>query len=1077
MWISDRYYKKLLSALEDISKGNFDENYNELKDFKDRKYNKLNEAFFNMQKNLQFQEKEACSMFESIIDGTYDFIDFEKNTKPYYEYYNKTVAHLNKLNEHIEKIQKDITKYGKVSSRIEMKEFNGKWLQLVSNINLTLQSLATPIGEIINVINGVARGNLNNKMRLKIDEFEMSGDFLNISNTINTMVDQLAQFASEVTRVAREVGTDGILGGQAEVTGVSGTWLDLTNNVNGMANSLTTQVRNIADVTTAVANGDLSQKITIDAKGEILELKGTINKMISVLSNSRKENQNQNWIKDGVTSVNKEVLQEDILAKQAQILISKLARYVNAGMGVLYIYDAKEEILRLEASYAYTKRSNLSNEFRIKEGVVGQVAYEKKPILLTDVAQNAIISTATTENKALNTYTSPIIFKDELIGVVELASYRPFRDLEIEYLESVFTTLSGSLYASLKAGTTKELLVKSQEQSKTLEEASEQLKIQNDILQKQREELDSQTKALEAQTQELEQKNKDLQEAKTEISKAKELELTNRYKSEFLANMSHELRTPLNSMLLLSNSLANKKTLDIATVNKQAEVIYKAGTSLLGLINDVLDLSKVEARLMSINTEEVSFKSLFDELSQLFAPQAEAKKINLKTQIDKNIDKSFITDRTKFTQILKNLIANAIKFTNQNGNIHIKVEPNNEFDKNKRPIKISIKDDGIGIAEEKADIIFEAFQQADAGIDKKYGGTGLGLSISREFTKLLGGNIRVESKLNQGSTFIITFPKQVNEGDVEVEQVKKKGEEKSIEFSNMQKQVRSEAKDLVVESTAHEATDNLKDNDSLIFVVDDDTTFANIIRETAHKLGFKVLVAHDGNSAVSMARDYNPKAILLDLVLPGLNGLDVLKVLKTDKNTSHIPVKVISFNDASSEVKKLGAVDFLRKPISNEDLENAIKNIMSTTKKIPKVTAVKTLDENVSLKNKKVLIVDDDIRNIFALSAILDDEDVDTIAVQSGKEALERLQDEKNSFDVVLMDIMMPDMDGLETIKRIRKMERVKNIPIIALTAKAQKEDKRKCIESGANDYMSKPIDNERLIYLLKLWTKDEKLN
>ncbi len=1275
MWIDDNYYKELLKIIRRMSRGNFYFEQDKLKEFKGNKYVQLTDGLMGIQSQSRHQIGETVRMIESIIDG--DFISIapsDKRDNEYgilYERYRKLTKHLDRIEKNIQRAQQRIAKNGLIDSRIEGDGLEGKWFDIVSNVNYILESLSTPITEVASVIHHVAKGDLTKKMRLKIDTIEIKGDFLNLAQTINTMVDQLARFASEVTRVAKEVGTDGMLGGQARVEGVSGTWLELTNNVNTMADSLTAQVRNIADITTAVAKGDLSQKITVDAKGEIFELKKTVNTMVDqlarfasevtrvakevgtdgmlggqarvegvsgtwldltnsvnsmaaslttqvrniieiavavangdlareididvkgeflelkdnmntmihVLSDSEAKNKNQNWVKDGVSLLNKEVLNKDEFSEQVETAITQLSRYINAGMGVLYIYHTDRKTLKLEASYAYVRKPGRSDEFALGEGIPGQVAHEKKPILLTNVADTRVISTGTTEYKALNTYTSPLIFKDELIGVIELSSHESFTDLHLEYIESALVVLSGSLYASLQSRSTKDLLIQSQAQSKALEEQSIRLKEQN----------------------------QELETARIEVSRAKELELANKYKSEFLANMSHELRTPLNSMLLLSNSLANAKELDIERVNKQASVIHDAGNGLLSLINDVLDLSKIEANLMSVNIEKVCIRTIFDELELLFAPQAEKKNITLEATISDTALQTFVTDKMKLTQVLKNFLSNAMKFTSEHGTIRLEAKENSEKDKAKRPLAISVIDNGVGIEEEKIDLIFEAFRQADGSTSRKYGGTGLGLSISKELAKLLGGRTGVKSKVGTGSVFTIYLPEKIDITSIDsqlVEEVK----QDSLKITQRELPVNTTVPNSMQSGTEERSfpvnphiSQDITPNDTVILVVDDDERFSDIVTEVVHGHDYKVIVVHDGSSAVSVARDCKPMAILLDLVLPGLNGMDVLRVLKADLNTRHIPVKVFSFSDANTDTKKLGALEFIRKPVSADTLDQAVlslinfvnsekKHILSiqeTTEEIGSLLSdknvsvsiandmedarkeitknqnfdcividtnlngieivefldtlrqqelaapvilysenklsseedkkireyasnmvvkiaigreklieevslflhtskdslnrekqqllIKTMTEDGLLHNKQILIVDDDIRNVFALSAVLEEKNIELVTAQNGQEALDILH-QRDRLDLILMDIMMPVMDGYDCMKKIRKMERFKNTPIITLTAKAQKEDRQKCLDAGANDYLTKPIDNEQLLYLLKVWTKNSGL-
>ncbi len=1094
---------------------------------------------------------------------------------------NRMVDQLSLFASEVTRVAREVGTDGLLGGRAKVEGVSGTWLDLTNNVNGMADSLTVQVRNIADVTTAVAKGDLTQKITV-----DARGEILELKGTINRMVDRLSLFASEVTRVAREVGTDGLLGGRAKVDDVSGTWLDLTNNVNGMADSLTAQVRNIIEVAMAVASGDLTRKIMIDVKGEFLELKNNINTMINVLAEEDTKNRNQNWIKDGVSILNKKILNKDTLAEQTEIAINQLSRYINAGVGTLYLYDSDTKSLKLEAAYAHVKSNNLPNEFKLGEGVVGQVAYEKRPIMLTNVTNSLSIDTGTTASKTVNTYTSPLVFKDKLIGVVEIASCEMLDRLKLEYFDSALDVLSGSLYA-LQANATSSLLIQSQRQSKDLEKQSIKLKLQNEELEKQRLAIDKQ--------------KKDLEDA-------------NRYKSEFLANMSHELRTPLNSILLLSNSLARTGKIDIEKINKQASIIHDAGKGLLDLINDVLDLSKIEAKLMTLNIEKIHFGSLSDDLYQLFAPQAEKKGITLKTNLHENTVEYLISDKVKLTQILKNFISNAIKFTGPDGLVELTFGKNREEDGDIRPIKISVADNGIGIEEEKIDLIFEAFRQADGGTSRKYGGTGLGLSISKEFAELLGGRIFVESELGMGSLFGLCLPKKIDTKEMDSELIEHVHKEKAAVRSNAENAAaphegQTQPNDSPRENikTASRQTrnristkkDQISDNDTVILVVEDDKTFSDIIVEQVHKLGYKAIAAYDGNSAVLLAREYQPRAVLLDLVLPALDGIEVLRILKADLMTRHIPVKVFSCSgDANTVTKRMGAIDFIKKPLSIDIIGNIISSLVdfanhrnkqilliegegndslahllsdhtinvaiaesaesginlllkrekfdcvvvnatsgidllgflevavqkgitcpvivynendfshreladfrkyyagmvlktasSYTKLVEEVslflhsikdslntqkqellTDAMTSDE--LLHSEKILIVDDDIRNVYALSSILEVKNMEIIYAQNGQEALELLNDEKNKFDMVLMDIMMPVMNGYEAIQEIRKMEKFKNLPIIALTAKARKEDKQKCMDAGANDYMAKPIDQEKLLMLLKIWAK-----
>jgi HAMP domain-containing protein/CheY-like chemotaxis protein len=1133
-----------------------------------------------MANNLTTQVRNIAEVTTAVAEGDLSqkiTVDAKGEMLELKSTINVMVDQLSAFASEVTRVAKDVGTEGILGGQAKVEGVSGTWLELTNNVNGMANNLTTQVRNIAEVTTAVAKGDLSQKITA-----DVKGEVLELKSTINVMVDQLSAFSSEVTRVAKDVGTEGILGGQAKVEGVSGTWLELTNNVNGMANNLTTQVRNIAEVTTAVAKGDLSRSINIDTKGEFLELKNNINGMINVLSTADENNRNQNWIKDGVSLLNTRILENDKLVDQIETSINELSRYVNAGMGALYVYDIEKGILKLEGSYAYTQRADVASSFKVGEGVVGQVAYEKKPILLTNVPDGTTIQTGTTKAKALNIYTYPLIFKGELIAVVEVASYEKFNAVILEYIDLALMALAGSLYISIQANATSNLLFQSKTQTEELEEQSRVLKSQN-------EELEDQRQSMDIQRNELKIKNTDLELAQVEVNKrAQDLEDANRYKSEFLANMSHELRTPLNSMLLLSSSLSKVKAIELGKLNKQAGIIYDAGTSLLNLINDILDLSKIEAKLMTLNIEKIHISSLLDDLKALFMPQSDEKNIHLESTINVNVLRDFSSDKAKITQVLRNFLSNAIKFTDIDGSIYIEVTANIEEDKNLRPIAISVVDNGIGIEEGKMDLIFEAFKQADGGTSRQYGGTGLGLSISKELTGLLGGRIAVKSAIGKGSAFCIYLPLKIDTDSIDERLVE------HIQYQNKPSNV------MPIESGISIIDDRNKLNkqDIVILVVEDDAVFANIILEGVHKLGHKAIVARDGNAAISLAREYGPTAIILDVLLPIINGMEVLRILKSDINTRHIPVKILSCAEPQNIAKKLGAIDFITKPIQEGELdklitslvgfvndkqkriliieedkvetkhlealltdkdisvktvgtpEQGLKEILSNKydcaivelglpdksgfkllelieeqninlpiiiytardltdaelvkiRKYSDAVVLKTATSNVrlieevslflhsaksslngekqqllsqamnadlALEGKRILMVDDDIRNIYALSSVLESKGLDITSAQNGKEALALLNKSDNEFDVVLMDIMMPVMDGYEAMREIRKDNKINNIPIIALTAKAQAEDKKLCIDAGANDYMAKPIDHEQLLSLLKVW-------
>jgi CheY-like chemotaxis protein/signal transduction histidine kinase len=724
-------------------------------------------------------------------------------------------------------------------------------------------------------------------------------------------------------------------------------------------------------------------------------------------------------------------------------------------------------------------------------------------------------------------------------------------------------------------------------QQEELRQLNEELEQQTQNLKQQQEELQMTNEELEEQTQSLEEKNKEVEASKNDIEqKTKQLEISSKYKSEFLANMSHELRTPLNSLLILSKDLSEnrKKNLDDVQV-ESAEIIYKSGHDLLVLINEVLDLSKIEAGKMSITVEKIALKNFTDNLMRDFKHLTQQKGLELICNLGTGLPEFIYTDAQRLNQILKNLLSNAIKFT-EKGNVTINIDRNTET-----TLNISVIDTGIGISEDKQAAIFEAFQQAEGGTSRKYGGTGLGLSISRELAKLLEAEIKVSSELNQGSTFTLTIPLEIHPEQESVT---------SVKVQPVSYVPRSENdKTFLNYSTIEDDRHNINSDDKVVLIVEDDKNFATILLQQANKKGFKCLTAATGEDGILLASKYKPQAIILDMGLPGIKGQQVLHELKANPSVRHIPVHIISANDRSLEPIREGAVEYLMKPISKDGLEQAfnrienfvnrkIKNlliiednensrkamkiligtgdvkcfeaatgkealelyeqnnidciildiglpdisgfdliekleyikghkmppiIVYTGKELTKeendllhkyaesiiIKGIKSeerlldetalflhrtisnlptskqmiinnlYDKEAVFHSKKILLVDDDMRNVFALSKILQERGMEVIKSENGKKALEML-DTHNDIDLVLMDIMMPEMDGYEAMRRIRAQVKFRNLPVIALTAKAMKDDKQKCIDAGANDYITKPIDVERLLSLMRVW-------
>jgi CheY-like chemotaxis protein/HAMP domain-containing protein len=1064
-------------------------------------------------------------------------------------------------------------------------------------------NLTSQMRNIAEVTTAVAQGDLSQKISV-----EAKGEIQQLKNTINTMVDQLSSFAAEVTRVAHEVGVEGKLGGQADVPEAAGIWRDLTNNVNELARNLTNQVRAIGEVATAVTKGDLTRSINAVAKGELADLKDNVNQMISTLGETTRINQEQDWLKTNLAKFSRMLQGQRSVLEVAKMVLSELAPVVSAQHGVFYIAEkqAGEPVLKLFATYAYKERKNVANHFRLGEGLVGQCALEKQRILLTEVPGDYIqINSGLGQSKPLDIVVIPITFETEVKGVIELASFQRFNNIQLSFMEQLLESL-GIVLATIEAQMrTDELLKQSQGLTEELQTQQEELKQTN-------EELEEKAQQLSEQKTEVERKNREVEDARLAlVDKAEQLALTSKYKSEFLANMSHELRTPLNSLMLLSQQLA--ENIDGNLSEKQvdhARTIHSSGADLLALINEVLDLAKVESGIMTINVGEVDLVDMGKSMKRNFDQTARQKKLDFTLTTSEKLPRSIQTDQNRLAQILRNLLSNAFKFTDK-GSVHLAIAPvterswsadNETLNRARHIISFTVTDTGIGIPKDKQFLIFEAFQQVDGSASRKYGGTGLGLSISRELANRLGGELRVASELGSGSTFTLYLPDNYTGSNPVKEQITvvPPSPAASPEVLPNDSHAPRGSGDDCLSPLIPDDRNTVVPGDRTLLIIEDDAAFAGILRDQARDKGFKVLVAGQGQSGLALASKYLPDAVTLDLRLPDIHGWVVLDRLKHDPATRHIPVHVIS---AAEDERKWGlehgAIAFLPKPVDQESLNSAIDGIaafverkvrnllvvedneaqrkaiielignhdVETTavesgekalellekkkfdcmvvdlslpgisgfdlirdikesdhlrdipiivytgknltpaeetelRKLAETIIVKDvksperlLDETAlflhrvesnlpeqkqkmlrklyqsdpALEGKKILIVDDDIRNIFAVTSLLERHKIEVFRAENGKEGIAAL--EKNpGIGLVLMDIMMPEMDGYEAIQAIRAKKKFKKLPIIALTAKAMVGDRQKCIDAGASDYITKPIDTEQMLSLLRVW-------
>ena len=796
---------------------------------------------------------------------------------------------------------------------------------------------------------------------------------------------------------------------------------------------LNEHIHKITEHTNKIAHGDFSAKLQSLSKED--KLVKSIQIMTQNLRENFTKNQKHNWIQSGkehFLMVLRENENKESLGDRVLIVLSE---YTSAEIATLYLYE--DDVLHLSNSYAYVNNENEVKSFAVGEGIVGQAALKDALSVVTSLPQGYIdVKSGLGKSTPDTLVLLPFFFYGKLKGVIEIGYLGTIQDEVIEFLDSSRESL-GIAYEGIDS--------RNALNSAFLQEqaTSEELQVQEEELRVSNERLLAQSKMLQSQKEDLEKTSRDL------AKKAVELEQTNQYKSEFLANMSHELRTPLNSLLLLSGSLIDNSEghLDEDEV-ESAKVIHESGGHLLSLINDILDISKVEAGQMNLNNTLIETEEFVTTLKKRFTHMATEKKIYFKVVLSDNFPKSFTADLKKLEQIVTNLIANALKFTAEGGvSFTLEMLDNNLYFK--------VKDSGIGIAQEKQDLIFEAFRQADGSTSRNFGGTGLGLSIATSFSKLMGATIELESKEGIGSTFTVILPLKDSENTT-MPKVPNEFQELAPSFEDDREKI---------------------DTDKALFlIVEDDEQFAKILYNHCHEHGDQALVAHDGESGVALARKYNIKGIILDYMLPKMDGIAVLESLKSDDRTKDIPVHVMSALDNLADMKALGAIGQDSKPISSAKIDNVL-NSFSQNKLVDKVSIfTNQVKEDVALdtstddlQGKSILLVDDDMRNTYSLAKIFRAKKLEVHIAPSGEKALEILS-QNQDIDIILMDIMMPKMDGHETTRLIREIEAYKDIPIIAVTANAMVGDKEKCLESGANDYMSKPIDVDKLFVMIHMW-------
>ncbi|WP_308514415.1 HAMP domain-containing protein [Sphingomonas flavescens] len=985
---------------------------------------------------------------------------------------NVMVDQLNSFASEVTRVAREVGTEGKLGGQANVPGVGGTWKDLTDNVNLMANNLTNQVRGIADVVTAVAQGNLKRKLTL-----DAKGEIAALAETINFMIETLSTFGDQVTSMAREVGIEGRLGGQARVPGAAGLWRDLTDNVNQLAANLTNQVRSIADVATAVTKGDLTRSIAVEASGEMASLKDNINEMIRNLKEQTLKNAEQDWLKTNLARFSRMLQGERDLTTVSNLIMSELAPLVNAQYGVFYVTqrDENETVLELAASYGAESKAELKSKFGLREGLIGQAAADKRPIVLKDVPPEFVrIGSGLGHATPANVAVLPALFEDDVKAVIELASFGEFNETHQTFLDQLMESVGIVLNTIAATMRTEGLLKQSQLLTQELQARQTELTTKQEELHNTNEELQEKAQLLENEKKQVEAKNIEIEMARRAVEeKAEQLALTSKYKSEFLANMSHELRTPLNSLLILSKLLADNPQGNLNDKQTEfARTINSAGSDLLSLINDILDLSKIESGTVSIEIGDMPMSTLKQHMERTFRQLAADKGLDFKVQFDSKLPEAIRTDEKRLQQVVLNLLSNAFKFTAK-GSVTLDVgcvtkgwsSNHPVLQTADRAIAIAVTDTGIGIPDDKQKLIFEAFQQADGTTSRKYGGTGLGLSISREIARLLGGELQVRSKPGEGSTFTLFIP-------VEAAPVASANAgETQASYDNSGAVVTSAL------STGFEVNDDRDElgDDPFVLIVEDDPTFAAILLDLARSSGLKGVVSTAGAGTLAMARKLQPSAITLDLGLSDIDGFVLLDLLKHDPETSHVPIHVISGADKIASVLGMGAFGVTEKPADQAKLAKVFKTLLALTKKTKRrktPTAREFLpatQEVPELAGARVLIVDDDIRNIFSLTSVLESYDVEVHHAERGKDGIQILE-EHPGIDIALIDIMMPEMDGYETMQQIRQRPAIADVPLIAVTAKAMKGDRQKCLDAGASDYIAKPVDIELLLALMRVW-------
>ena len=940
----------------------------------------------SMANSLTYQVRNISQVTTAIAKGDLSkkiTVDAQGEMLDLKDTINTMGEQLDSFASEVTRVAREVGTEGKLAGQAHVRDVSGVWKDLTDNVNSMANNLTYQVRQISMVTRAVAAGDLTKKVTINA-----KGEILELKATVNTMVDQLSAFATEVTRVAHEVGSQGQLGGQAKVEGVSGTWKQLTDSVNGLAGNLTTQVRAIAEVANAVAKGDLTRNIQVDTRGEMEQLKDNLNLMVSNLRETTADQRDADWLKSNLARISGHIQGHRDLHELARLIMTEVTPLMDAQHGACYLPEDQDdtEIFRLYAGFGFEPEEG-RRRIRKGVGVAGEALQQQVEQHIRNIPSGYVtVESGLGEAEPRNLYILPIVSEERSLGVIEFASYSEFREIHKNFLRQLVALLGTTINTILANNRTEHLLEQSQQLASQLRERSNELQRQQEELRGKNAELRQKATQLANQNRAIELQNQQIQRSRNALEeRAHQLQVSSKYKSEFLANMSHELRTPLNSLLILARLLADNGEQNLSPKQVEfAQTIHKAGSDLLLLIDEILDLSKVEAGRAEVQPSDVSIAQLVDYVEATFRPVTGEQGLAFAVDVSPDIPGTLWTDEQRLQQILRNLLSNAVKFTPQ-GEVRLLIEPAwalddadlDMFVENEEVIAFTVADTGIGIAEDKLQVIFEAFHQGDGGTSRRFGGTGLGLSISRNFARLLGGEIRVQSVANQGSTFTLLLPVRLPE----------------------------------------DAAERAEEPSGLEPVQVADAPQARAVERAPAGDGFD-LHDDDFDAAVAALTDFGNEP---------LPTVPVLKAPETHAGSA----------EAGEE---------------NDTVE---------ARPDPERRAV--------LTGRRVLIVDDDVRNVFALTSALEAQGLEVLYADNGRSGIERLEANED-ISLVLMDVMMPELDGNETTRKIRDMPQFADLPIISLTAKAMQGDRERSLSSGATDYVTKPVDLDHLLDVMRRW-------